>query len=200
MLDALLYAARDSIRAANIGYGRAECEIMDDGRPPPRVGNVFASVHDGRSRPGQGNDNNLFELLDFSVTLTMRVTVPLDRVGDQLIARNIALVPTGQRQGFNAKVEQLRGLLHMNWGMVVLTGQTPSSANDNLVAWSAGAADQVYGFSEPARYQGAEVPALVGGEWLGADPDSQDLALKSELRFAGAKRFQPQRSPRGAFV
>lgn len=170
---------------------------MDDGRPPPRAGNVFVAVHGGRSRPGQANDNNLFELLDFSVTLTMRVIVPLDRVGDQQIARNLELVPLGQRQGFNAKVDQLRGFLHMNWRVTVLQGQTPNSANDNLAAWATGT---VYGFVEPARYQGEEPPTLVGGDWMGAEPDAADFAIKSELRFSGAKRFQPQSAPVGVFV
>ena len=58
----------------------------------------------------------------------------------------------------------------------------------------------MYGFVEPARYQGAEVPALVGGEWLGAEPDAEDFAVKSELRFAGAKRFQPTTASVGVFV
>lgn len=198
MIDAILYAVRDGIRAAKIGYGVAECEIMDDGHPPPRAGNVFVAVHGGRSHPGQANDNNLFELFDFSVTLTMRVTISLDRVGDQLIARNIALVPQGQRQGFDHKAEQLRSLLHMAWRLIVQTGQDPPSANDNLVAWVA--SGSVYGFCEPARYQGEETPTLVGGDWLGSDPNSEDFALKSEMKFINAKRFQPLLAASGSFV
>lgn len=202
MIDALLYAVRDTIRNAGINYGKAECEIMDDGKPPPRAGNWFASVHGGRMRPGEANERNLYELYDFAVTLTMRVIVPLDRVGDQQIARNVPLkdansVPLAQRQGFNAKVEQLRALLHMNWKMVVLQNQSPNSANDNLSAWATGT---VYGFVEPAGYEGPEVPVLVGADWMGAEPDSEDFALKSELRFAGAKRFQPQTASVGAFT
>lgn len=202
MIDALLYAVRDGIRAAGMNYGKAECEIMDDGKPPPRAGNWFVAVHGGRTRPGQANDNNLFELYDFAVTLTGRVTVSLDRVGDQQIARNIPLkdingVPLAQRQGFDAKVEQLRGFLHMNWGVTVLQNQTPASANDNLAAWATGT---VYGFVEPARYQGAEVPVLVGADWMGTEPEDENFALKSELRFAGAKRFQPVLASVGPFV
>ncbi len=197
MIDALLYSVRDTIRAAGIGYGKAESEIMDDGKPPPRAGNVFVAVHGGKSSPGSANDRNLYELFDFAVTLTMRVIVPLDRVGDQQIARNLALVPLAQRQGFNARVERLRGLLHMNWRMTVLTSQTPPSANDNLAAWATGT---VYGFVEPARYGGAEVPMLVGADWMGAEPEAEDFAIKSELRFARAARFQPQTAAVGVFV
>lgn len=197
MIDALLYAVRDGIRAAGMNYGIAECEITADGKPPPRFGNYFAAVHGGKSHPGKDNDNNLYELFDFSVTLTMRVTVPLDRAGDKLIALNLSLVPEGQKRGFDHKVEQLRGFLHMNWKMTVLQAQNPASANDNLSAWSTGT---VYGFCEPARYQGEELPVLVGGEWTQSDSEAEEFALKSELRFANAKRFQPQTASVGVFV
>lgn len=171
---------------------------MGDGRPPARCGNVFASVHGGKSRPGDANDRNLYELISFSVTLTMRVVVPLDRVGDQQIARNIPLLPVGYRQGFDVKVEWLRAYLHMNWGLTVLTGQSPSSANDNISAWATGT---VYGFVEPARYSGPDGPPhLVGGEWFDAEPDSEEMGIVQELRFDGAKRFQPQTAAVGPFV
>lgn len=201
MIDALLYAVRDTIRAAQIGYGYAECEIMEDGKPPPRCGNFFVSIHGGRSRPGQANDNNLFELFDYSVTLTMRVSVPLDRVGDRQIALNVNLVPEGQRRGFDHKIEQLRALLHMNWRMVVMQGQNPNSANDNLTSWSPGPSP-VYGFSEPARYVGPELPKMVGGEWFNAEPTDGDeqFGIVSEMKFQGAKRFQPLTMPSGSFT
>lgn len=200
MIDALLYAARDYIRSLKIGYGYAECEVMESGEPPPRCGNFFAAVHEGDTRTG-ATDNNLQEYFGFSVTLTMRVTVALDRVGDQQIARNVPLtlnnIPLAQRQGFNAKREQLRSILHMNWGMTVLTGQSPNSANDNIIAWATGT---VYGFCEPARYRGPERARLVGGEWFGAEPDAEDVGIVSELRFDGARRFQPQTASVGPFV
>lgn len=198
MLDALLYAVRDSIRRAGYNYDQASCEIMDSGQPPPRCGNFFVAVHDGRSRPGGANDRNLDELFGFSVTLTARVTVPLDRVGDQQIARNIERVPLGVRQGFNAKLEQLRNFLHMNWRITVLTGQTPNSANDNIAAWATGT---VYGFAEPARcISGIEIPKLVGGEWFGAEPDSEYVGIVAELKFDRARRFQPQTASVGVFT
>lgn len=196
MIDALLYAVRDGIRAAGMGYGKAECEITDDGRPPPRAGNVFVAVHGGYSQAGDANDNNLYEIFGFSVTLTMRVVISIDRVGDQMIARNVAL-DLARKQGFDAKVDQLRLYLHMNWSITVLTGQTPNSANDNIAAWGTGT---IYGFCEPARYQGPEIPTLVGAEWMGAEPESEDFAVKSELRFFGAKRFQPHTAAVGPFV
>lgn len=198
MIDALLYAVRDTIRNAGFSYGKAECELTGpDGTPPPRCGTVFVSVHGGKSR--NNSDNNLDEKFGFSVTLTMRVTIPLDRIGDQLIARNIELVPQAQRQGFNAKVEQLRGLLHMNWPMTVMLNQNPPSANDNIQSWST-SSNPVYGFVEPARYQGEELPQLVGGEWFGTDPDTLAFGLKCEMKYDGARRIQPQTLPIGPFI
>ena len=187
-----MYAVRDQVRSM---YGYAECEIMDDGRPPPRCGNVFVSIHGGKEK--STDSNNLMEYYDFSVTLTMRIIVPLDRVGDQQIYRNIARVIIGEREGFRAKIDQLRRLLHMNWAMTVLSSQTPASANDNLASWTSGS---VYGFIEPARYSGAEIPKLVGGEWFDADPDAEDMGIVSELSFVGARRMQPQTAAVGPFV
>lgn len=190
-----MYAVRDRIRAVGFNFGVVECEIMDDGRPPPRCGNFFASVHGGKQR----NDasRNLDELSDFCVTLTMRITVPLDRVGDQQIYRNLARVLVGEREGFRAKVDQLRRLLHMNWAMTVQTGQTPPSANDNLVNWTSGT---VYGFTEPAKFIDAEDARLVGGEWFNAEPDVDDMGIVSELVFEGARRMQPQTAAVGPYI
>lgn len=196
MIDALLYAVRDGIRAtSSMNYDHATCELMDGPEPPPRCGNFFASIHDGMIRSDR--DNQLHEWYDFSVTLTMRVTVPLDRAGDQQIYRNIARVSLGERQGFYAKCERLRALLHMNWGFVVLTGQTPNSANDNLAAWCTGT---VYGFCEPMRFLSMESAKMVGGEWFSAEPDAEDVGVKATLKFGKCRRFQPQTQAGGPFV
>lgn len=195
MIDALLYAVRDHIRKAGINFDQASCEIMDDERPPPRCGNFFASVHSGAMTCD--TDNNLDERYEFAVTLTMRVTVPLDRVGDQQMARNIARVPLGERQGFYAKAERLRRLLHMNWNIVVVTGQTPNSANDNLAAWATGT---VYGFTEPMRFQRMEFPKLVGGEWFDAEPDAEAFGMKATIQFGRCRRLQPQTAASGPFA
>lgn len=181
-----------------MNYDAMTCEIMDDERPPPRCGNYFASIHGGMVTSTA--DNQLNELYSFSVTLTMRVTVPEDRVGDQLMARNIARVPLGERQGFYAKTDRLRALLHMNWGCTVLTGRTPASANDNLVAWAEPKTGQVYGFCEPMRFLNMEAPKLVGGEWFGADPEADEVGIKATLQFGKCRRMQPVLESIGPFV
>ena len=206
MIDALLYAVRDGIRAANIGYGVAECEIMDSDQPPARCGNFFAAVHGGMER--SDSDNVLQVWVDFSVTLTMRVVVPADRVGDQQLARNAAR-ELARKQGFYAKAEQLRDLLHMNWAWVVLPNQTPPSANDNIAAWSTTADGTVRGFCEPMRYLNTEFPKVVYDDWFSAvgqgardvTPDDRvPVGVKAQLQFGRARRFQPQLAASGPFT
>lgn len=194
MIDALLYAVRDGIRAAGIGYDFATCEIMEDSKPPPRCGNYFASIHDGMVRSDR--DNQLMELYSFAVTLTMRVVVPMDRIGDQLISRNM-IREAARQQGFYAKADQLRALLHMNWNFVVMRNQTPASANDNLAAWCTGT---VYGSCEPMRFLSMEFPKVVGGEWFAAEPEAEESGVKSTLVFGRCKRMQPQTTATGPFV
>ncbi len=199
MLDALLYAVRDTIVAAKIGYGYAECDVFHDGQPPPRMGNFFVAVHGTATK--STNDNCLMESYGFNLTLTARVTGPLDTFSP---ANNLARVPLGERLGFLAKMDQLRRLLHMNWPSTVLFNQTPRSANDNIAAWITPAelaSGTVYGFVEPARYRGVtEEPQLCGGDWLGAEPDTGVFAIKTEIRFDGAKRMQAQTAAVGVFV
>ena len=188
MMDALLFAVRDGIRAAGYGYGTAECEIMGNGQPPVPCGNIFVAVHEGPSRSTARR--NLDEYFAFLITLTMRVSVPIDRVGDQLLASKLARSYGKGNPSFNARMEQLRGLLHMNWNFTVVQGRTPNSANDNIAAWTPDGS--VYGFIEPAGYVGRDKPELVGGDWFGAVPEAEDVGLKCELRFDGARRMQPQ--------
>lgn len=168
---------------------------MDDGRPPPRCGNYFAAIHGGSSRSIR--DNQLYELFGFLITFTMRVVVSPDRIGDQQIARNV-VINLARKQGLDAKVEQLRALLHMNWNFVTQTGRTPKSANDNLSAWAE--TGTVYGFVEPMRYRGMSQVAMVGNDWFSAEPEEDQTGVKVELRFDDAKRVQPITLPSGPFV
>lgn len=174
MIDALLYAVRDAAWR-DLGYDERTCDVRADGHPRQDMGDVYVAVHQGTTR--QGMDNALDEYFSFSLTLTMRVTVPLDRVGDRLLALKLA-----GDAGFNRKAERLRSFFHMAWGVI-------QDANNYISQWSSDA-HSVYGFCEPARYRGMDVPSLVGGEWFTADPDAQDTGLRAELRFEDARRFE----------
>ena len=191
MIDALLFAVRDGIRGAGIGYDSAAlCEIMDSGMPPERAGNFFVAVHEGAARGTAVR--NLDERYAFAVTLTMRVSVPQpDHIGISLLASKLARTSGKGMPSFNARIEQLRALLHANWTIL-------ANANVNLAAWTP--SGSVYGFTEPATFSGREQPTLVGGEWFGASPDAPDMGLKCELRFDNARRMQPQTAAVGPYV
>jgi hypothetical protein len=173
VIDALLFAVRDAVRGAGFGYGIRECEIMPDGHPQPRCGNVFVSVYQGAYRSTM--DNALNEYYGWNLTLTMRVNVPWDRIGDQLLAQKLA-----RKIGFNARCAVLRGFLHMNWSLLQPANQYLLDVNPD--------ATLVYGFSEPARFRSGDVPVLVGGEWFAAEPEATDVGLKAELRFEDCRR------------
>lgn len=183
MIDALLFSVRDAVRGGNFGYGADQCDIMPEGHPRPATGDVFVAIHEGSETSTM--DNALDDYFDFSLTLTMRTTnVSFDRIGDQMLASKLARrAGPGGAPSFNARCEQLRAFLHMNWAVIGV-------ANDYLVAWAIDGTT-VYGFAEPARFRQREVPQLVGGEWFAADPEAEDTGLKSELRFEGARRLQP---------
>jgi len=181
VIDALLYGARDLIRSAGLGYGVRECEIMPDGRPTPRCGDVFVAVYELPSR--STNDNCLMEYFGFGVTLTMRAAnTSYDRIGDTLLARR-GPQALAREIGFNQRAEALRAFLHMNWAVI-------GAANNLIAEWTTTGL-VVYGFCEPARYRGMETPTLVGGDWFLAQPDAEDVGLKAELRFEDARRLQP---------
>jgi len=120
--------------------------------------------------------NALNEYFDYAVTLTMRLSnVPLDRVGDQLLALQLA-----QQTGFNRRANVLASFLHMDWGIL-------GNANNNLVAMMPDV-ETIYGFSEPAHFAGMETPILAGNEWFDADPDDNQVALVAELSFVNCRR------------
>ena len=175
MIDALLHAVKDAIIAGDFDYGKTACDVRDGGEPPPRCGDKFVAVHQGDSSSDMQNALN--ELFSYSVTLTMRVTVPLDRIGDSLLAKKVA-----REIGFNRRCEALRSFLHMNWTVLGEANTLLCElANDDYL---------VYGFCEPAMYASMELPQFVGGEWFGAQPDAKDIGLKSELRFERCRRLQ----------
>lgn len=183
MIDALLFAVRDAIRTRRGYQDAAHCEIVADqeGSPPARCGDWFAAVHQGSYRSVM--DNALDEYFGFNVTLTMRSDVPVDRMGDQFLAKRIAAQPgPGGSPSFNQRTNALAAFLHMNWGVLGV-------ANNYLIELEQ-EAETVYGFSEPGRFRSGEVPVFVGGAWFSSEPGDGDdtLGLKATLRFEDCRR------------
>lgn len=178
MMDALLLAVEQAILdpTTKLGYDKRFCAIMPDEKPQPRCDDVFISIYEGPI--SSGSVNSLDERFAFNLCLTMRVTVPLDRIGDALLARRLA-----KKVGFNARSQVLKTFLHQNWSVLGI-------ANNLLIELNPDAT-LIYGFVEPARFAGMDRPVLVGGDHFQADPQNQDTGLKAELRFEGARRMQP---------
>jgi hypothetical protein len=180
MIDALLLAFREAIQQASptLGYGQANSGIMPDGRPPPPVGAVFLAIHEGDV--SSESVENLDEYFAVSLTLTVRTTqVGRDQIGDRILLRKVA-----NQIGFNARCDRLRKMMHNNWSAV-------SAANNWLIQLVGSTPSLIYGFCEPARYQGMSTPDFVTGDWFSASPDADDVGIMSQLSFARARRLQP---------
>jgi len=175
MIDSLLLANQQAIHTAGQGYGPDSCRIMADGYPPAACGNVFLAIHQGSTTSLM--DNALDEYFAVTLTLTMRVSIPVDRVGDQLLAQRLA-----KNIGMNRRINWLATFLHMNWEVIGIA--------NNLLIELFPEADVIHGFAEPLRYRNSELPSFVGGEWFASAPEAEDVGLKAEIRFEDARRLQ----------
>ena len=176
MIDALLYAVRDLVIAGGFEYNRNTIEVMADGEPKANCGDYFVAVHQGSSHAG--GYARLDEEYDFNLTLTMRCkNIPKDRIGDSLLAKQVA-----NDTGFNRRCDQLRAFLHENWSLL-------EYANNYLVKYAQDA-ELLYGFCEPPRFHGLDMPKFVVGGWFTADPEAEDVGLMAEMRFGECRRFQ----------
>src|SRR6185312_7222743 len=114
MIEALLFAVRDALRKPAFGFDARSCDVRVDGRPKPISGDIYLAIHQAPSTSDM--DNALDEYFAFDLALTHRVTVPLDRVGDQELALKLASQPGPRGQlSMNRRLEGLRAFLHMNW-------------------------------------------------------------------------------------
>jgi hypothetical protein len=186
MIDALLQAVNNALLNGGLGYSAETLWVGPDGHPPPWCGDWFLSIHQGTS--SSERDNCLFEKYAFSATLTARVAkVPFDKINT--ILQTTSAQAVARKLGFNRRAEEVRALLHMNWGVL-------QDANQILIDYSPDA-EIVEGFAEPARFRGMDQPVLVGPEWFQAlardesDIGAAEIGLKSELRFGDCLRFQP---------
>lgn len=183
MIDALLFAVRDMLRSPFFGYDERTCDIRASGQPPASIGNYFVAVHQTGSSSEM--DNALDEYLGFDLTLSYKIKVALDRLGDQELASRLARQPgPGGQPSLNARLDLLRSSLHMCWGLL-------QDANNFLVRVTTGQVDQVAGFCEPARYLGEELPRFESGAWFFADPAADNVALVGVLHFGRCRRLQP---------
>ncbi len=175
MIDSILMATQQALHTAEQGYSLENCRVMADGYPPAGCGNLFVAIHQGVISSRM--DNALDEYFNVTLTLTMRVSVPVDRVGDSLLAQRLA-----KNTGFNRKMNFLATFLHMNWEVIGIA--------NNILVELFPQADIIHGFAEPLRYKNSEMPGFVGGEWFASAPEAEDVGLKAEIRFEDARRLQ----------
>lgn len=86
------------------------------------------------------------------------------------------------QEGLQHQADYLATVLHMNYSVM--------NAANNLIEEGAQSEDQVmYGFSEPARYQGKTLPIRRTGEWFLGDSQAPDCGISITLAFGEARRL-----------
>jgi hypothetical protein len=175
---ALLKAARDDLRS-RVPLIEAECEVMPDGRPEPKMGRVFAAVHDNGNWWNSSKEN-LDEMIGFDVTITLKVDTPSDRTGEHRIAK--------ASTGLLALAEKAVIVLHSSYLCM-------DQANLYL------AADGTLGesFVEPPRFSRGSKIQQRGGDWYGAvNEERRPACLTVQLSFRDARRLRGLNNLKGA--
>lgn len=188
-MRALLLAVRDRLKQGladgGLAYTAAECEVMFDGQPPPRCGELFVAIHEGYWLPGppDEDDGSLTELCGVDVTVTVRTgKVPFDRLGTDAYCG-----PAGQ--SLEERCRAIIAKLHKDPGPraagnpahypVLATANATIGAGEN-------------GFIEPLVFIKPGKVTPRGPAWFSSDlPDGQaPSGLSLTLHFGGAKRVQ----------
>lgn len=175
---ALLLAVRDQIRTTYT-LDEGQCDLMDDGQPPPRAGELFVAVHPAGSwqNAAPEADTYLRELFGFHVTVSVKLGhVPVDRKGraailDEILSTNrpgVALVD---------RCERLAKILHLNYTIM-------AAANVYLQANDADREPLV----KPPRFEVGVGPMKKSPDWWHlptTTPTKANAAfgLSCELRF-----------------
>lgn len=177
--EALHFAVRDQLRLPSpegLGLRDIECEVMADGRPPPRCGDYFVSVHGAPSRRGLFHSGFTDEYIGVEVTVTRRINVPFDRLGTEVVDE--------AARGVNAKVNQIVALLErQRYAVMTLANETIGSTFNET--------DTPRGFIEPLYYQDSEKAKIVDASHF-MSVEQRLSGVIVNIRFAGARRIQPE--------
>lgn len=169
---AVLAQLRLAVLSGGMGYEAKNCDLgPPDGQPAPMAGKFWVSIHDG----GEGSEQEgcLEETFGIRLTVSERIDVPLDRVGQKTIDEALL--------GLNDRCMAIRAMM-VNYQYTIM-----NAANTLINAQTGGPFD---GFNEPLFYEGPAGPAeLVSGDWFHAEPEEL-AAVRKTLRFGRAKRIQ----------
>lgn len=175
--DVLMLAVRDHLRA-NLGFAGLPpemIEVMADGRPDPRAGKWFLSIHEGYWRfdretcqQGQG----LAELIGVSATVSLKVgEAPFSRLGVEAVAK-------------------------ASKGLFAVCRQVLLAIDDNelirIAANEAIGIEVANGFTTPLWWEDTGPTAPQGPSWWMArgTGKGQPAGLSRTLNFGGALRLQ----------
>lgn len=182
MIDALLFAVRNAC-VNDLAYSvRTNVDVRVDGMPPPGCGDVFLAIHQAGSQQTMSNAKD--DYYAFDLTLTYRITVPLDRIGDRELASQLARLPGPKGSiSLNNRLDILSNYFHMAWGVI-------GDANNLMAGWTPNVF-VLWGFAEPPRYKNTELPRFENGTWFGADAAAEQVGLVGQLHFDDCRRLQP---------
>jgi len=172
---AYLLAIRDDFRAPNpngLGLKTADCDVTPGGKPPPRAGKMFVSIHAG-SR-SQGSDTHCHREYAAHITLSLRIDMPFDRIGSDVLEQ--------AQMGLDDRADAIIARMqNQQWELMAAANTKIDQAVGELVA---------NGFLEPLRYRSDNgEPVIMDGSWYQGDPDELSAAVLT-IQFGGAKRLQ----------
>jgi len=144
---------------------------MFDGEPPPRCGNVWASVwHDG----GRTSEMRtcLNEVHGVYVTLTIRLTRPFDQW-------------VQHRDELELRANDIRALIHKDqYNFAICRAAAVLAEFDQT-------GSQPIGWREALMFDGFDAIQTVGNAWFKANPDSgPEVGIAQRIRFGKARRIQ----------
>lgn len=142
------------------------CDETDDGKPTPSAGPVFYGVHPGEWR--NSADDSLDETYGVLVTITMRLDVPWDRAGPELLGKATT--------GLAARCAALRVKVHSSYTLMDLA--------NTLIA------DPANKFVEPLRFTDGGRRARRGGDWWIASGKEKYAGYSQTMTFGRARRVQ----------
>lgn len=170
---ALLLAVRDALQE-DVPFQAHECDLtLPGGQPPPACGKWFAGIWAGGSRCQ--SRVSLDQVFDLTVTLTMRIEEPFDRIRERLVEQTL---------GFHDLAEKIADIVHKDsW-----THHIQYRANRYLQDLYAG--EEPLGFREGLGMLNDVVPRIVGGNWFHAQTEAQEVGLVQDVNFGYARRIK----------
>lgn len=166
----LMNAVRERLRL-HLLYAATDVDVgAPPGQPPPRCGKVFACIHQG-PYTDSGGLMSINEAYGLTVTLTVRINEPFDRLGRDNLQK--------LTQGVNDRAAAIRLAVHNSYEVLAIA---------NTALWAATALP-VGGFIEPLWCESVDTPSVVGSDWFHSEKGGE-VGFACDVRFGRARRVQ----------